>query len=118
MSYITAFVPSRERLTFYSDGPGYDLLEYQTITFILTDWARINNRLTADSDNCEPSPPKPAGMNVAVIIDCTGRVWLSYVQVLLFNYPSERDVRFDFDLRPYLDPADPIAGTDATVTVT
>ena len=101
---MTAYVPSRERLTFYGGGAGYDALEYQTITFILTDWARINNRITADIDNCEPPPLQRAGMDVEVIIDRTGRIWLSYVQVSLFLYPTEGDNDFHFDLRPYLDP--------------
>ena len=87
MSYVTAYIPSRERLTFYGGGPGYDALEYQTVTFILTDGAQISNRLMADSDNSQPTPLKPMGMTVAIIIDCSGRIWLSYVEVLDFFIP-------------------------------
>ena len=102
---MTAYVPSREHLAFYSGGPGYDALEYQTVTFILTDRAQINNRLTANSNNSQPVPPKPMGMSVAIIIDRSGRVWLSYIKVSVFLYPSQRDVYYNFDLRPYLEPA-------------
>jgi len=102
---MTAYIPSRERLTFYGGGPGYNALEYQTVTFILTDGASINNRLTADGGNSQLTPSKPMGMTVAIIIDRSGRIWLSYVKVLVFHYPSQRDIYYNFDLRPYLDPA-------------
>ena len=102
---MTAYIPPRERLTFYSCGPGYDLYEHQTVTFILTDRAQINNRLTAESDDSQPIPPRSMGMGVAMIIDCRARVWISYVNVSVFLYPPGGDVYYSFDLRPYLEPA-------------